>query len=90
MQSELQTSRAVWLLKSWVCFQALLPRNLLRNSCEVKDKVSATNALLILTLVTTVTQRKNTPLQLVTTETKGGKGTFFGNFCHRVQKRMDH
>ena len=40
-------------------------------------------------LVTTATQRKHTPLQLVTTETKGEKGTSFGNFWDRGQKGRD-
>ena len=51
--------------------------------------IAVTFELHIFTLVTTSTQRKFTPLQLVTTETKGEKGTSFGNFCNRGEKGSD-
>ena len=51
--------------------------------------LSAKYELLIFALVTTATQRKHTPLQLVTIETKGEKGTSFGNFWDRGQKKEE-
>ena len=78
----LRAGSTLKLFSKKFCFAILMK---LRTTATIQLLVcfwilSATYELLIFTLVTTATQRKHTPLQLVTTETKGGKGTSFGNF----------
>ena len=83
------------------CTLKLFFKKFFCNSYEVKNNcchltasicfwmLSANYELLSFTLVTTATQRKHSTCQLLTTETKGEKGTSFGNFWDRGSKRRD-